>query len=63
LGDTLPNRGKRHISEQEESSLHASLHNQAEDTHLQRVLDAWPGLPAHIKAAVLALLQSAKASQ
>jgi hypothetical protein len=29
------------------------------DPNLARVVAAWPGLPAHIRAAVLALLQSA----
>jgi hypothetical protein len=31
----------------------------ATDPDLARVVEAWPDLPAHIRAAVLALLQSA----
>jgi hypothetical protein len=30
------------------------------DPDLARVIDAWPGLPAHIRAAVLALLSTAR---
>jgi hypothetical protein len=32
----------------------------APDPDLARVLDAWPSLPAHIKAAVLALVATAR---
>jgi hypothetical protein len=30
------------------------------DSDLARVIDAWPGLPPHIKAAVLALVGTAR---
>jgi hypothetical protein len=55
-GDTLAKAGKHGVSEATEAGLHASLHNRPEDPDLLCVLDAWPALPAHIKAAVLALI-------
>jgi hypothetical protein len=36
------------------------LHGDATDPGLARVVEAWPGLPEHIKAAVLALVTSAR---
>src|SRR5258708_15478946 len=39
--------------------LLAGCSDQPLDADLQRVLDSWPALPGHIKAAVLALIESA----
>jgi hypothetical protein len=58
-GNALADAGKQASSEQVEVSLHASLHNRPEDADLQRVLDAWPTLPEHIRAAVLAAIGAA----
>jgi hypothetical protein len=48
-----------------QDGLHAGLHERPSeapptDPDLARVLDAWPNLPAHIKAAVLALVATVR---
>jgi hypothetical protein len=36
------------------------VHTPITDPDLQRVIDSWPNMPPHVKAAVLALLGTAR---
>ncbi len=51
---------RQSTSDNDHQALARRLHGAAEsDPDLARLVDAWPGLPPHIKAAIVALLGTA----
>jgi hypothetical protein len=60
LGGTIANTEKQGGLEDAAASLHASLHNHTADADLQRIIDAWPMLPEHVRRAILTLVGGSK---
>ena len=56
----LKSPGKSRISNEKGEFQPALANNLQKDSDLQRVLDAWPSLPAALKAGILAMIDAAR---